>query len=169
MCALQLPEQVAARTLEAANIAQPVSLSLVITGDDEIQALNWQFRQQDKPTDVLSFPLLEEPLVAAPTEQLWSASDESVEGQSDARRPHPRFVTPDELEANLGDIVISWPTVVRQADQVGHDAIYELLYLLSHGVLHLVGYDDQTEAGYAAMVHIQEAVLQTIAWSEQSA
>ncbi len=167
--AAQLLEEVAARTLEAAGVVQPVSLSLVITGDDEIQALNRQFRQQDKPTDVLSFPLLEEPMVAAPAEQLWSADEEGVEGESDRRTPHPHFVTPDELEINLGDIVISWPTVVQQAARAGHDAIYELLYLLSHGVLHLIGYDDQTEAGYATMVHIQEAVLQTIAWSEQSA
>src|SRR5216683_1096884 len=55
------------------------------------------------------------------------------------------FVTPTELPTNLGDIVISWPTIVRQATEVGHNSTYELLYLLAHGVLHLVGYDDQTE------------------------
>jgi probable rRNA maturation factor len=63
---------------------------------------------------------------------------------------------------NLGDIVMSWPTVVRQAAEADHSPIYELLYLLSHGVLHLVGYDDATEAGYQAMVSIQQAVLQAI-------
>jgi len=54
--------------------------------------------------------------------------------------------------------------VLRQAAQAGHDPVYELLYLLSHGTLHLVGYDDQTEAGYEAMVRLQETVLQEIEW-----
>ncbi len=63
---------------------------------------------------------------------------------------------------NLGDIVMSWPTIVQQAKEAGHSSLYELLYLLAHGVLHLVGYDDHTEAGYQAMVRIQEAVLKEI-------
>jgi probable rRNA maturation factor len=64
------------------------------------------------------------------------------------------------LTMHLGDIVISWPTVVRQATGADHKAAYELLYLLSHGVLHLIGYDDQTEAGYQAMIRIQLAVME---------
>ena len=47
----------------------------------------------------------------------------------------------------------------RQSSEAGHDPVYELLFLLSHGVLHLIGYDDQTEAGYQAMIRIQHAVL----------
>ena len=67
----------------------------------------------------------------------------------------------------LGDIVISWPTVQRQAREAGHDAIYELLYLTAHGTLHLIGYDDSSEAGYAAMVQIQERVLQIMGQKAQ--
>ena len=63
---------------------------------------------------------------------------------------------------NLGDIVMSWPAILRQAQDAEHAPAYELLYLLSHGVLHLVGYDDQTEAGYQAMIRIQQAVLQEV-------
>jgi len=48
---------------------------------------------------------------------------------------------------------------VRQAARAGHRPAWELAYLLAHGVLHLVGYDDHTDAGYAAMVAHQEAVL----------
>ena len=58
--------------------------------------------------------------------------------------------------------MISWPTVVKQAAEAGHSTAYELLYLVVHGVLHLVGYDDQNEAGYETMVQIQQAVLQTV-------
>ena len=70
------------------------------------------------------------------------------------------FITPPEITMHLGDIVISWPTVKRQASEVGHNPAYELLFLLSHGVLHLVGYDDQTEVGYQAMVCLQQAVME---------
>jgi probable rRNA maturation factor len=174
-----LPEQVAERTLQAAGIdgsqgtLQSYSLSLVITGDDEIQALNRQYRQQDKPTDVLSFPLLDRPLVVAPTDQLWLSSEgegEEEEGSKGVKgsESRPAFITPAELATNLGDIVISWPTVTRQAARAGHQPAYELLYLLSHGILHLVGYDDQTEAGYEAMVRIQESVMRHVAWESST-
>lgn len=68
----------------------------------------------------------------------------------------------DELEESaldLGDIAISYEAVKRQATSAGHSAGWEFCYLLVHGVLHLVGYDDQTEAGYAAMVKLQDAIL----------
>ncbi len=152
-------DEVALRTLQAARVAQPVMLTLLITDDEGIREMNTQYRQQDKPTDVLSFPLLEKPLVDASPELLWSVP--TGEGTAPAQET-PSFVTPPDMVTNLGDIVMSWPTLVQQAKETGHSSLYELLYLLAHGVLHLVGYDDQTEAGYQAMVSIQEAVLKAI-------
>ncbi len=151
-------DQVVLLTLSAVRISQQIMLTLLITDDAGIREMNTHYRQQDKPTDVLSFPLLDKPLVDAPADQLWSI-------QSDATEPGqetPDFITPPGMITNLGDIVMSWPTLVRQAAEAGHSALYELLYLLSHGVLHLVGYDDHTEAGYQAMVNVQEAVLRAI-------
>jgi probable rRNA maturation factor len=152
-------ETVVNQTLHQAGITQPVTLTLLITNDETIQALNQQYRQQDKPTDVLSFPLLDRPLANAPADQLWIPPEEA--GGTASKHI---FITPSELTTemttNLGDIVISWPTVLRQAAEKGHSPTYELLYLLSHGVLHLVGYDDQTEAGYQAMIQIQQAVME---------
>lgn len=149
------------RTLHTVQVKQAVMLTLMVTGDEEIAALNSQYRQQDKPTDVLSFPLLDEPLVDAPAEVLWQTLSEEEEIETPVTLPETRpvFVTPAELATNLGDIAISWPTVQRQARTAGHDASYELLFLLCHGVLHLVGYDDQTEAGYAEMVRLQTEIL----------
>ncbi|MGH2495672.1 MAG: rRNA maturation RNase YbeY [Ktedonobacteraceae bacterium] len=162
-----LLEQTVSRTLQAVNISQTVTLSLLITDDTEIRSLNNRYRQQDKPTDVLSFPLLDEPLVDALADQLWQA--EEVFGEESVEKgTHPAFITPSDMLTNLGDIVISWPTVKRQAEQAGHQAVYELLYLLSHGTLHLVGYDDQTEAGYQAMVRLQESIMQEIDWDTLS-
>jgi len=137
----------------------------MVTGDEEITRLNRQFRQQDKPTDVLSFPLLDEPLVEAPAEYLWQSfiDEDEAEEFAEPSESKPIFVTPAELATNLGDIAISWPTVQRQASAAGHDAAYELLFLLCHGVLHLVGYDDQTEAGYTEMVRLQTEILAGVA------
>jgi len=167
-----LLEQTVSRALQAVNIAQLVTLSLVITDDAEMQALNRHYRQQDKTTDVLSFPLLDEPLVDAPADQLWQSSEDSEEvdagEEHSGNDSHPAFITPADMPPNLGDIVISWPTVNRQAEQAGHPAAYELLYLLAHGTLHLVGYDDQTEEGYQAMVRLQASILQAIDWEALS-
>lgn len=164
-----LLEQVVNRTVQAAHIQQPVILSLLITDDAEIQMLNKQYRQQDKPTDVLSFPLLDEPLVDAPADQLWQMQEETGDvGEQHGKGAHQAFITPEHMATNLGDIVISWPTATRQAEQAGHQAAYELLYLLSHGTLHLVGYDDQTEAGYQVMVRLQESIMQEIDWNTLS-
>jgi probable rRNA maturation factor len=148
------------QTLRQAGIEQPVNLSLLITDDETIHNLNKQYRQQDKPTDVLSFPLLDTPLINAPADQLWLPPEDDT--QHEALAKSPVFVTPPELATNLGDIVISWPTVLRQAAGSNTNPAYELLYLLSHGTLHLVGYDDQSEAGYQAMVHLQQSVLQAL-------
>lgn len=159
-------ERVVQYTLQKAGIVQPVMLTLLVTDDETIRELNKQYRRQDKPTDVLSFPLLDEPLVDAPTEQLWLAPDEEADEETSAQpgttKKKPVFVTPSEIPLTLGDIVISWPTVLKQAQEAGVQPAYELLYLLSHGVLHLVGYDDQTEAGYQAMVQLQQAVLEAV-------
>jgi probable rRNA maturation factor len=145
-------DAVVTSTLRYVGITQQVVLTLLVTDDAGIQEMNRQYRQQDKSTDVLSFPLLDAPLVDAPADQLWHPQAQST----------PTFVTPSEVVMNIGDVVMSWPTILRHAKQAGHSPTYELLYLLSHGVLHLVGYDDHTKAGYRAMVRIQQAVLQAV-------
>ena len=154
-------DSVVLRTLDAAGVAQPVMLTLLITDDDGIRDMNKQYREQNKPTDVLSFPLLEQPLVDAPADEVWTAQSVADTVNAAADVP-PEFVTPPGTVTNLGDIVMSWPTLVQQASEAGHHPVVELLYLLSHGVLHLVGYDDQTEAGYQKMVQIQQSVLQAL-------
>lgn len=154
-------DRVITETLRRVGVTQPVMLTLLVTDDDSIRDMNNQYRQQNKPTDVLSFPLLERPLVDAPADQLWMPA-EDAEGQPIPPAETPVFVTPPGTLTNLGDIVISWPTVTKQAAEAGHSAEYELLYLVAHGVLHLVGYDDQSEAGYQTMVRLQQAVLQAV-------
>jgi len=179
--------RVVALALERAAIAEPVEVSLLLTTDEGIRGLNRDYRGRDEATDVLSFPLLDEPLVDAPEDQLWQPAEHAgpvvaldldsaagaeyttdlSDGEWDdedgadgvGEDAEPELLPLEELALPLGDIAISRDAVERQAAQAGHSTTWELAYLLAHGVLHLVGYDDQTDTGYQAMVAHQEAVL----------
>jgi probable rRNA maturation factor len=114
--------------------ANTYELSLRLTTDAEIQALNSQFRHQDKATDVLSFAAME---VDFP------------EIESD----------PADLDLYLGDIIISVDTAVRQAAEHGYSLRKELAWLASHGLLHLLGWDHPDESSLIKMLHQQETFL----------
>ena len=88
-------------------------LSVLLTNDTEIHALNLQHRDKDKPTDVLSFPLDE-----------GGGADGTVSGMR-----------------VLGDVVISLDTAARQARGRKRELLPEVRFLLAHGLLHLLGYD----------------------------
>lgn len=135
--------------LELAGIQQPVELNVLVRGDEGLRALNRDYRGKDVATDVLSFPALDEPLVEAPADELWQ----------DFTKPEVRFITAPGLPLQLGDVAISYPTVIRQAAEAGHSPLHEFAFLLAHGILHLIGFDDQTEAGYQRMVALQNATL----------
>jgi probable rRNA maturation factor len=154
--------------LQEAGVAQPVIFTLMVTDDATIREMNNQYRQQNTPTDVLSFPLLDQPLVEAPPELLWQPTADAEEPRAEPDSSTPPFITPPHQPVNVGDIAISWPTVLRQAAAAGHSPTREFLYLLAHGILHLVGYDDQTEAGYQTMVRKQEAILTAAGQAGQS-
>ena len=118
------------RLLEGAASALGVSgeVSLVITGDRAVQALNARYRGKDRPTDVLSFPG-----PGAPRRAAWNAgaiSDPTLDG-----------------EADLGDIVVSLDTAARNARSMGRTLSAELDVLALHGFLHLLGYDHETDNG----------------------
>lgn len=115
--------------------AQSYELSLRLTDDAEIQALNAQYRQQNKPTDVLAFAALE---------------------------VCPQFKMPSSLPLYLGDIVISVATANRQATQQGHPLKTELAWLAAHGLLHLLGWDHPDEDSLTQMLDQQDILLQTI-------
>ena len=103
------------RMLRALSI-ETTELSVLLTDDAAIRALNRDFRRQDTTTDVLAFPL-----------------EEPQRGRRSA--PDMRL---------LGDIVISIDTARRQARELGHSLHQEITWLLAHGLLHLLGYDHET-------------------------
>lgn len=99
--------------------AREEEFSIVLVTDAKMRGWNRQFRGKDKPTDVLSFP---------------AASDEPQPGMS----LEPRY---------LGDIIISVETARRQAAEQRHSLEWELKVLMLHGLLHLQGYDHETDQG----------------------
>ena len=110
--------------------ALEVSLGLHFTNDAGIAELNSEWRQTSGPTDVLSFAALDE--------------------------------TPDWLEGaavELGDIIVSIDTAQRQAQSHNHSLGYELHWLISHGLLHLLGWDHPDERSLRAMLDLQERLL----------
>ena len=131
--------RVVERALAAEGVAGAVEITLVITDDDEIRALNDAHRGIDEPTDVLSFPLEDSPLVGTGAV--------------------PDFITPPEVVRHLGDVVISYPRAEEQAREYGHSIRRELAYLMVHGCLHLLGYDHEDEADREAMRVKEEAAL----------
>ena len=130
--------------------APAYSLGLSLVGDGEIAALNADWRQQEGPTDVLAFAAQDEALGEAPPMPVPSWAD-GEEGEDD-----------DEAEAlELGDIVISVETAARQAPEHGHSLERELLFLASHGLLHLLGWDHPDDRALEATLARQQELLQT--------
>lgn len=119
---------VAQRVL-AAEARPPSEVGIVVTGDAQIRALNREYADEDKATDVLSFSL----------------------------REGEEFVPPDATE-RLGEVVISLETAERQAAEAGHALGDEMAHLLVHGILHLLGYD-HAEAGDERVMRAREDAL----------
>jgi probable rRNA maturation factor len=97
--------------------------NVCFVSDDEISRMNSVYRGKAVPTDVLSFP--------------WEGAGESGTEESDA----------DEFRNFLGDIVISVATAERNARAEGHSTEEEVRLLILHGVLHLLGYNHETDHG----------------------
>ncbi len=130
----------AERALVAEGI-EGAALSVLITDDATVRALNREFRGYDEPTDVLSFGL---------TERMKPAVDGAPLGDA--------FALPPELSEQIGEVVISYPTAARQAAERGHPVNDELALLLVHGILHLLGHDHY-EADETRVMREREAVL----------
>lgn len=120
-------ERVCRTVLEQEGEARHVSL--VIADDDTVQLLNAEYRGLDKTTDVLSFAFDNEGDFYGegdgPSE--WSADDD--------------FVLPPGESAGLGEVIVSYPQALRQAEEAGHSIKRELAHLIVHGILHLMGHD----------------------------
>ena len=125
-----------ALTEQGVNV--PCEVDVYVTGDAGIQELNREMRQVDRPTDVLSFPEFD----LRPGE-LPAAED----------------ADPGTGLIPLGDMVLSMERVAAQAKEYGHSRRRELAYLVTHSVLHLLGYDHLDEGAMKKQMRWREEAI----------
>ena len=111
-------------------------ISITLTTPAEIRKINKEFRNIDKETDVLSFPMFEKNEIDAIVE----------EGKN-------------EIPETIGDIIISIPKVKEQAKEYEHSFARELAYMAVHGFYHLMGYDHMEEEEKRQMREKEENIL----------
>ena len=130
--------------LEGEGVEVPCVVEVCVTDDAGIRQTNLDMRGVDRPTDVLSFPMVsyEHPGDFSVLEECGMDCFE-----------------PDTGELLLGDIVISADKVLEQAKEYGHSTKREYAFLLTHSMLHLMGYDHMTEEEAREMERLQEEIL----------
>ena len=141
----EIIRQVVEASLDYEECPYEAQVSVVLTDNARIQEINAEFRQIDRPTDVLSFPLVD---YETPAE---FAGLEDAEGE---------YCDPDTGELMLGDIVISVEKVTEQAEKYGHSEKRELAFLTAHSMLHLMGYDHMEEEERVVMERKQAEILE---------
>lgn len=122
----------------------PLEVAVRFTSDAEVHVLNRDYREKDKPTNVLSFPMLEPDDV--------DALMDSVEAGQGATGPEVLF----------GDIVLAHETCVREAADKGILVSAHAIHLVVHGMLHLLGYDHLEDAEADAMEAIERQALSSL-------
>ncbi len=121
-------------------------MNLLLTMNEDIRRMNEEFRGIGKATDVLSFPMAE--FEKAGDFEFLESADE--------------YFHPETGELILGDIVISKEKVVSQAEEFGHSIMREFSFLITHSMLHLMGYDHEEEEERIEMERMQEEILEKL-------
>ena len=145
------------RALRAGSAPAPARIGLTLTDDAQITHLNEQHMGHDGPTDVLSFPLVDPGSYPA-----HEGQDPTVRSMSG-----PAFVLPPGMRTDLGDIVVSVERAIEQAEQgrgwhtgdVRWSAADELRLLVTHGALHVCGWDHAVPAEETAMRALERQLL----------
>ena len=119
------------KTRNVLKIDKDYEISIILVDAEEIHQINRDYRNIDRPTDVISFALKD--------------SDETF------------FI--DEVDLELGDIFINVEAVVNQAKEYGHSECREISFLCTHGILHLLGYDHMNEEDEKVMFGLQDVIL----------
>jgi probable rRNA maturation factor len=149
-----------ARALDAARAPRPAAVGLILSDDDELAELNERHLGHEGATDVLSFPLL-------PPEAFPPHPGDADRGAPPARGSPATFTGPPGRRTNLGDVIVSVERAVEQAatgrggqtGDVRWSAADELRLLVTHGTLHLCGWDHAEPAEERAMRALEQRLL----------
>lgn len=144
---VNLAERVIDFCLEHENFPYEAEVNLTLTDNEGIWKINKEFREIDRPTDVLSFPML---AYERPGDFSFLDNEENDD------------FNPDSGEAMLGDIVISVEKVKEQAISYGHSEEREFAFLIVHSMLHLFGYDHMQPEEAAVMEDKQRNILEEL-------
>ena len=137
----------AQKVLEEENSPYEAQINLLLTDNEGIREFNRQYREVDAPTDVLSFPMI-------PFEREADFTAVEEDGAD--------YFDPGSGELILGDIIISVPRALEQAESFGHSVKREFAFLVAHSMLHLCGYDHMKEEEAKVMEAKQEKVLKEL-------
>ncbi|SVA59336.1 uncharacterized protein METZ01_LOCUS112190 [marine metagenome] len=149
-----------AALVEALPQGEPAQVGLVVTDDKTVQELNRQFRGLDEVTDVLSFSASHSGHWEGDPQESDEASPESVDSEE------LNFVLPPGEPSPLGEVIISFPQTIRQAQERNGLVEQELALLIIHGVLHLVGYDHMEPEDEAQMQAKERSALAAVSQLE---
>lgn len=141
-----LSNMVVSEALKHEGCTYDTEVSILITDDEVIKELNTEYRDIKKTTDVLSFPAID---FASP------ADFKCIKGQSE-------YFNPETGELILGDIALSVQKIKAQADQYGHSVRREFAFLITHSILHLLGYDHINDEERLEMEKRQEEILSSL-------
>lgn len=143
-----IARQVVEQVLDQEQCQYEATVEIICTSDEEIHKINMEQRGIDRPTDVLSFPMVD---FEAPADYDMLDTEEGNV-----------YFDPDSGELMLGDIVLSIPRIMAQAEEYGHSRKREYAFLIAHSMLHLLGYDHMTEEEAKIMEEKQNQALNAL-------
>lgn len=142
----EIADKVINAALDYEKCPYEAEISLTLTNNQGIHEINKEFREIDRPTDVLSFPMV----------------DYDEPGDFDFLESADEYFNPETGELMLGDIVISLDKVEEQAEAYGHTVLREYAFLIAHSMLHLMGYDHMEEEEAKVMEAKQKEILEIL-------
>ena len=140
----QIAEKVINYCIEREKFPYEAEINLTLTDNEGIHIINKEYRDIDRATDVLSFPMLS---YETPGDFLFLMDENDND------------FNPDTGEAILGDIIISVDKVREQAEEYGHSELREFAFLITHSMLHLFGYDHMEPEEAEVMENKQRQIL----------
>ena len=143
----QIAEKVVNYCIEREKFPYEAEVNLTLTDNEGIHIINKEYREIDRPTDVLSFPMLSYD-VPGDFSFLMEENEDDF--------------NPDTGEAMLGDIIISVDKVKEQAREYGHSELREFAFLITHSMLHLFGYDHMEQEEAEVMERRQSEILEEL-------
>ena len=141
----EIIREIVEASLDYEECPYEAEVNVILTDNPSIQEINRDYRQIDRPTDVLSFPMVD---YERPAD--FCGLEEQAED----------YFNPETGELMLGDIIVSVDKVEEQAEKYGHSQARELAFLVAHSMLHLFGYDHMEEEERLVMERKQAEILE---------